>query len=152
MIGEPATATDGKLFPLSRGPVATLDVLSEWSVDSSDPRQIDPRSRRAILRVEQPQIGHSTEHIGFNPVSRPGDADYGLLYVAIGDGGFNPTNPDRWRNGQDPETVLGTILRIDPLPSESASYTVPTDNPFVGRPGFLPEVWAYGLRNPQRFR
>ena len=151
VIDEPATATDGKLFPLTRGRVATLDVLSEWSVDPSDPRQIDPRSRRVILRVEQPRIGHSTEHIGFNPGSRPGDAEHGLLYIAIGDGGFSRTNPDRWRNGQDPGTVLGTILRIDPLPDESASYTVPADNPFVDTPGFLPEVWAYGLRNPQRF-
>ncbi|HLM50455.1 MAG TPA: PQQ-dependent sugar dehydrogenase, partial [Solirubrobacteraceae bacterium] len=54
-------------------------------------------------------------------------------------------------NAQDLGTLLGKLLRIDPRPDGATAYTVPADNPFVGRPGARPEIYAYGLRNPWRF-
>ena len=53
-------------------------------------------------------------------------------------------------NSQDRTNLLGKILRIDPLASGSAPYTVPDDNPFVGQADTIQETWAYGLRNPHR--
>jgi glucose/arabinose dehydrogenase len=69
----------------------------------------------------------------------------GMLYVAPGDGGCcgDPQN-----NGQNTNTLLGKMLRID---VRTPPYTIPAGNPFVGRPGARPEIWAYGLRNPWRF-
>jgi glucose/arabinose dehydrogenase len=69
----------------------------------------------------------------------------GMLYVAPGDGGCcgDPQNL-----GQNTTTLLGKILRLD---VRTLPYTIPAGNPFVGRPGARPEIWAYGLRNPWRF-
>ncbi len=69
----------------------------------------------------------------------------GMLYIAPGDGGCcgDPQN-----NAQNLSTVLGKVLRID---ARTTPYGIPPDNPFVGQPGVVPEIWAYGLRNPWRF-
>jgi glucose/arabinose dehydrogenase len=74
---------------------------------------------------------------------------YGLMYVGVGDGGNTPTDPDLYRHAQDPGRALGKILRIDPLGVGGVGYQVPRDNPFIGRAGILPEIWAFGLRHPQ---
>jgi glucose/arabinose dehydrogenase len=71
----------------------------------------------------------------------------GFLYIASGDGGGGG---DPLETGQDPSDLLGAILRID-VSGDSAGFTVPGSNPFVGDSGFAPEIWAYGLRNPWRF-
>ena len=70
-----------------------------------------------------------------------------LLYFGTGDGGSGGDPPN---NAQDKESLLGKLLRIDPRPSDGRPYTVPADNPFVGRPG-RDEIYSYGLRNPFRF-
>jgi glucose/arabinose dehydrogenase len=72
----------------------------------------------------------------------------GLLYIGLGDGG---SADDPERNGLDLATPLGKILRIDPTPSATEPYTVPTDNPFVGVEGADQRIWSFGLRNPWRF-
>ena len=69
----------------------------------------------------------------------------GMLYVGTGDGGGGG---DTLGSGQNLDTLLGKILRID---VSSLPYTVPPDNPFVGQPGKRPEIWAFGVRNPWRF-
>jgi glucose/arabinose dehydrogenase len=71
-----------------------------------------------------------------------------LLYIGIGDGG-SQNDPDR--NGQNLDTLLAKLLRIDPAASDGKPYTVPADNPFVDRPDARPEIYSYGLRNPWRF-
>src|SRR5437588_3681114 len=53
--------------------------------------------------------------------------------------------------GQRLDTLLGKMLRIDPRPSNGRAYGIPSGNPFVGRSGARPEIWAYGLRNPWRY-
>jgi len=71
----------------------------------------------------------------------------GYLYIGFGDGGGLG---DPRGNAQDGGTLLGKLLRIDPTPGGSEPYAVPADNPFVGRDGWRPEIWAYGVRNPYR--
>jgi glucose/arabinose dehydrogenase len=70
-----------------------------------------------------------------------------LLYFGTGDGGSGGDPPN---NAQSKDVLLGKLLRIDPRPSGGKPYTVPTDNPFVGKPG-RDEIYSYGLRNPFRF-
>jgi glucose/arabinose dehydrogenase len=97
----------------------------------------DPASEEVILEVEQPFRNHNGGMIDFGPD--------GYLYIALGDGG---SGGDPMGNGQNPGTLLGSILRIDV--SGNAGYEIPSDNPFVDGGG-RGEVWAYGLRNPWRF-
>ena len=70
-----------------------------------------------------------------------------LLYLGTGDGGSGGDPPN---NAQNRDSLLGKLLRIDPRPSDGRPYSVPADNPFVGRPG-RDEIYSYGLRNPFRF-
>ncbi len=70
----------------------------------------------------------------------------GKLYIGLGDGG---SAGDPLGNGQDLDTLLGKLLRIDV--DAAAPYAVPPDNPLVGRAGARGEIWAFGLRNPWRF-
>ena len=87
---------------------------------------------------------------------QPGDKDYGLLYIAVGDGGVvGEESPGRVTTvPQDLRVPQGKILRIDPRGTNGANgnYGIPADNPFVGRPGVaLREIYASGLRDPVRF-
>ena len=70
-----------------------------------------------------------------------------LLYISTGDGGSGGDPPN---NAQNTESLLGKILRIDPRPSGGQPFSVPSDNPFVGKPG-RDEIFSYGFRNPWRF-
>src|SRR5205823_890591 len=72
----------------------------------------------------------------------------GDLYIGLGDGG---SEGDPQNRGQNLDTLLGKILRIDPREGGPRPYAIPNDNPFVGRADARPEIWAYGLRNPWRF-
>ncbi len=131
-------------------PNASLSVIREWRVDR--PKRpgsvIDPASSRVVLRVEQPQFNHNGGAIAFGPDRK--------LYIALGDGGSaDDQGPGHvpGGNGQDLSegNVLGKILRIDPLGSNSdnGEYGIPAGNPFAHRGG-ADEIFAYGLRNPFR--
>jgi len=100
----------------------------------------DVGSRRVVLSVEQPFANHNGGEVGFGPD--------GKLYIGLGDGG---SEGDPANRGQNLGVLLGKLLRIDPAPSGGQPYTIPADNPFVGRTGVRPEVWMFGLRNPWRF-
>ncbi len=103
-----------------------------------------------VIVVEQPYGNHNGGALAFGPD--------GYLYVPLGDGG---SADDPERRASDPTSLLGSILRIDPLTEAAneledaaATYLVPEDNPFAsgafeGTQG-APEVWAWGLRNPWR--
>ncbi len=97
-------------------------------------------SRRQLLVVPQPFSNHK----GGEVVTGPD----GMLYIGLGDGG---SEGDPQHNGQNLGILLSKILRIDPAKSGTAAYSVPADNPFVGRVGARPETWMWGLRNPWRF-
>jgi hypothetical protein len=100
----------------------------------------DPSSLREVLRIPHRNFrNHNGGQLQFGPD--------GYLYISTGDGG-GPGDPTA--NGQDPTTLLGALLRIDPRRSGSEQYTVPTDNPYVGTEN-ADEIWSWGLRNPWRF-
>ena len=121
-------------------------VLSEFDLDASG--AVIAASYRELLRVEQPFGNHNSGHIGFNPTAEPGSADYGKLYMAVGDGGAGDGPFDL---SQNTSFAHGKILRIDPTSGATSPYTTPADNPFVGQAGTVEEIWAYGLRNPHKF-
>ncbi|MCC7044745.1 MAG: PQQ-dependent sugar dehydrogenase [Acidobacteria bacterium] len=127
-------------------------VLLEWTAKNPSASAYDGGDPRVVFRMADPTLFHSGGHLGFNPLARPGDAEYGLLYVGSSDGGPNSPRPAM---PQDLNSIFGKILRIDPLGSNSANkqYGIPPANPFAndGREDTLAEVYAYGLRNPQRF-
>jgi glucose/arabinose dehydrogenase len=109
----------------------------------ASPDRANPRSARQLLLQSQPESNHNGGQLAFGPD--------GLLYIGLGDGGGGGDQHGSIGNAQDLGTLLGKILRIDPRPSGSAPYGVPADNPFVGRPGAKPAIYAWGLRNPWRF-
>jgi glucose/arabinose dehydrogenase len=110
-------------------------VIAEYQLSSAS--QANPASERILLAINQPSTNHKGGQLGFGPD--------GFLYIAMGDGGVSS-------NGQSVQTLLGKILRIgvDPPFDPGLQYKVPTDNPFVAGGG-LPEIFAYGFRNPWRF-
>jgi len=123
-------------------------VVSRMRVSEQDPDRADP-AEEILLRVPQPFSNHNGGQIAFGPDN--------YLYIGLGDGG---SGGDPQGNGQNPATLLGSVLRIDPrspIPPEAAyvslPYGIPPDNPFRadGGGGGQPEVWLYGLRNPWRF-
>ena len=124
-------------------------VVAEWSVDPKNPSQVDPSSRRELFRVTQYKTDHQLDQLLFNPNNVPGGKGYGKLFVTIGDGGNVPVHPDPFNLAQNTGSAHGKVFRIDPLKQADGSpYGVPHDNPFVGHTGFLPEIWALGLRHP----
>lgn len=112
--------------------------LSEFQVTSTDPNRANPDSERVLIEREQPPEATDIRHYAGNLFFGPD----GYLWVSIGDGA------DSRNQGQDPNTLFGTITRIDVDGGDP--YGIPPDNPFV-EGGGAPEVWAYGLRNPWRF-
>lgn len=132
MAFHPEFSSNGALF-LSYTNTAGNSVLSRFQANPS----FDAASEDILLTVNQPFANHNGGHIVFGPD--------GYLYVGLGDGGLAG---DPNANGQNPGTLLGSILRLDV--GATGPYTIPSDNPFVGRAG-ADEVWVYGLRNPWRF-
>lgn len=109
---------------------------------SSDPDSASA-TERLILVVDQPYSNHNAGRLAFGPD--------GYLYVGFGDGG---SAGDPENRAQNPGVLLGKMLRLDvdhPDPSAGTAYSIPPDNPFVGRAGYRPEIWDLGLRNPWRY-
>ncbi|NJL75894.1 MAG: c-type cytochrome [Saprospiraceae bacterium] len=131
-------------------PVKVRWVLTEW-------KQNDPKSavfkgtNRELLRIDMVTGIHGMQEIAFNPLAKPGDSDYGMLYVGLGDGG---SVEQKYSLVQNKHTVWGSIIRIDPLGnnSKNGKYGIPTDNPYASDtdPLTAKEVWARGFRNPHR--
>lgn len=109
------------------------------------PDSADVSSRKKIFKQSQPFTNHNGGTIEFGP-------NDGYLYVGLGDGGSGGDPGNRAQNGL---SYMGKVLRIDvngdDFPADSVNnYAIPPDNPFVGEPGFLDEIWTYGWRNPYR--
>jgi glucose/arabinose dehydrogenase len=114
-------------------------VIARYQVDPDNPNRALSNSEQILLTIPQPYGNHNGGQLHFGPD--------GYLYVGMGDGG---SANDPLNNGQDPGTLLGTILRLD-VDFQDGSYAIPPDNPFVDDENGRNEIWAYGLRNPWRF-
>lgn len=137
---HPSYATNGRVFlSYTRGNL--ISRISEFRL-SGDPDSLDVDSERVLLEIDQPAGNHNGGMIAFGPD--------GMLYVGFGDGG---ASNDLFANGQDPTTLLATILRLNVEGQVGdLAYAIPADNPFVGNTdGWREEIWAWGLRNPWRF-
>jgi len=132
---HPSYSDNGRLF-VNYTDLNGDTVVAEYARVSQT--AADPASERIVLTVDQPFSNHNGGMIAFGPD--------GYLYVATGDGGGAGDPLDA---GQDRRTRLGKLLRIDVDGGEP--YAIPADNPFVDESDALPEIWAYGLRNPWRF-
>ena len=160
--GNPATPD---FIPPGYGPadVTYHNVITEWRATNPAANAFEG-TRRELLRVAHVvnSLTHPMGNVEFNPTSRPGDPDYGLLYTSGSDLGFsNGRGPNANNPGQTGrlDSVIGAILRFDPRsPSETGGtkglgdYTVPAINRFAadGDPNTLGEIYAYGFRNAHR--
>jgi glucose/arabinose dehydrogenase len=120
-----------------------LTIISEWILEN--PQDLDSMKftkERILLEVEQPFPNHNGGQLAFGKD--------GYLYIGLGDGGLRG---DPKNNGQNTKTMLGSMLRIDPKPNSQLKqpYTIPSTNPFINSKDHLPEIFAYGLRNPWRY-
>jgi len=127
-------------------------VLLEWTAKNPSAATYDGDLPRELMRFEQPFPNHNGGQLAFNPLVSPGHPDYGLLYIGSADGG---SGGDPLELSQNLNSAFGKMLRIDPLGSNSANgkYGIPKDNPYAndGDDKTLGEIYASGLRNPQRF-
>jgi glucose/arabinose dehydrogenase len=114
--------------------------IEEWTVSPLGDGWIGSSTRK-LLEVVQPYPNHNAGQLAFGPD--------GYLYIGLGDGGWANDPHD---HGQDPATLLGSMLRIDvDRQDPGLPYAIPQDNPFLGKPGVPPATWAIGLRNPWRY-
>jgi glucose/arabinose dehydrogenase len=114
-------------------------VLAEWRA-AADGLAVVAGSEQVLLAIPQPFANHNGGDLHFG-------AD-GMLYLAVGDGG---SGGDPQNHAQRLDSLLGKVLRLDVDRRDGANpYAVPPDNPFIGRAGARPEIWAYGLRNVWR--
>jgi glucose/arabinose dehydrogenase len=116
-------------------------VVSRFQRSAANADVADPATEQVVITIAQPFANHNGGHMAFGPAD-------GQLYIAMGDGG---DGGDPGNRAQNPLELLGKMLRLDVETGRPYTYTVPASNPFVGREGFRPEIWALGLRNPWRF-
>jgi len=119
-------------------------VIARFRATADAPNLADPATEFVVLQIDQPAGNHNGGMLAFGPD--------GYLYIGMGDGGGGG---DRYDNGQNPDTLLGKMLRIDVTSDLAQPYTIPTDNPWVENDwngaDVRDEIWAIGLRNPWRF-
>ena len=137
---HPGFTTNRFCYVFSNGPTESPERTNQivrYTV-SRDPTVCDTNSAQLILQWRS--AGHDGGDLAFGKD--------GALYITAGDG---TSDSDAWDSGQDVSNLLASLLRIDvDHPAEHRPYRVPADNPFVGKPGVRPEIWAYGFRNPWR--
>jgi len=145
----PASAKADFSYPDSI-PVLLQWVLTEWK---TDPLAFPfSGTGREILRIDMPTAIHGMQEITFNRLAKPGDKDYGLLYIGIGDGGSAEIG--HALVSPIPDKIWGSIIRIDPSGnnSKNGKYGIPGSNPFYKTENekSVPEIYAWGFRNPHR--
>ncbi|MXV16813.1 PQQ-dependent sugar dehydrogenase [Hufsiella ginkgonis] len=142
---HPDFAKNGKFYVYCSIPVVPKvpgvdhkSVIREYAV-SKDADAADKTTMKTVLTFNEPQSNHNGGDIKFGPD--------GFLYIAAGDGGGQNDKHGQFGNAQDLGNFLGKILRID---INQSPYGIPKDNPFAGKQGISPEIFAYGFRNPWR--
>src|SRR5215471_5788432 len=141
---HPNFSTNGKLYVNYVRTVSgqIQSVIAEYTASPANANQINVATERVLLTVDQVSNfnNHKAGQLAFGPD--------GFLYFGLGDGG---SGGDPFGHGQDTSTLLGKLMRIDVNSTDPGlQYHIPSDNPFAGGGG-LPEIWAFGFRNPWRF-
>jgi len=147
---HPNFVENGRLFVFYSAPLragapegySCTNLLSSFTVSEENPDAVDMKSEKVIFQIDKPQMNHNGGAITFGPD--------GYLYLPLGDGGGandQGLGHSEGGNAQDTSSFHGKILRID-VDSVEDGYSIPPDNPFINDSTFLPEIWAYGLRNP----
>lgn len=135
---DPDFTTNGRFYVNYTDTEGDTQIVGYTAADGV----ADAGSATVLMSIEQPEENHNGGWIAFGPD--------GMLYIATGDGGGAGDRHGTIGNGQDKDSLLGKILRIDPNGGNGdRPYGVPEDNPFAGGGG-APEVFAYGVRNPWR--
>ncbi len=145
---HPEYDTNGYLYVSYTAGSPLRSRVSQFSRSSADPEVADPDTELILLEIAQPYGNHNGGGLVFGPD--------GYLYASFGDGG---AGGDPEENGQDPTTLLGSILRLDvdgggaapDCGGSTANYTVPLNAIADGPGGSCDEIYAWGLRNPWRF-
>lgn len=152
------TTTPAIEAPTVNGRIDREAVLVEWT-DRDTSNATFEGTAREVMRLQQPLPVHPMGEMTFNPVARPGDGDWRVMYIGSGDAGTGEQRDLRRLNPQRLDTLLGKILRILPdldartstsTVSDNGRYRIPSDNPFNDLDGARKEIWAVGLRNPHR--
>jgi hypothetical protein len=125
-------------------------VLLEWTAKTPAAETYDGAPPRELFRMRQPFANHNAGDLSFHPLAKPGSPEFGLLYIGVADGG---SGGDPMNLSQNLASAFGKIFRIDPLGSNGRNkkYGIPASNPFLKTKDALPEIYALGVRNPQRF-
>ena len=145
MAFHPDFKKNGRLFVYYSAPdnLPKFDhksIVAEYNVSPADQDKASTEETK-IMEIFQPESNHNGGNLAFGPD--------GYLYIGTGDGGGANDEHGSIGNGQDLNTLLGKILRIDV--DQAKPYAIPEDNPFKGKQNHRPEIYAYGLRNPWRF-
>lgn len=136
---HPNYATNGRFFiNYTAASPSGATVVAEYTVSAD--ADVANTTGKILLTIGQPESNHNGGMLAFGPD--------GYLYIGTGDGGGSGDQHGATGNGQDLNTHLGKLLRIDI--DSGAPYAIPSDNPYASGGG-LAEIWAYGLRNPWRF-
>ena len=138
-VFHPSYVVNGEIYVWYTAQNPRRGVLSKFTKNKNE-NTINNKSEKIVLEVNEPWGNHNGGTVLFG-------VD-GYLYLGIGDGG---SANDPHNNGQNKNTLLGSIIRIDVSGlNEDSPYTIPPDNPLVGKQGVREELWAWGLRNPWR--
>jgi hypothetical protein len=156
--GEPIPAGTSPTYPAPNNATQNYKlVVNEYRMSATDPNLVDPATRREVVSFGKNAGNHNGGTLAFGPD--------GYMYLAVGDGGnandVGASHIEPGGNAQNLSTPLGKMLRFDPYhpsltptsgdaPSANGEYRIPATNPFQGA-GQVPEIYAYGLRNPYRF-
>lgn len=133
-------------------------VLIEWT-DTNTSNSVFEGSARELLRIEHNTRIHPMGDMVFNPNAQPGDEDWRVMYLAVGDGGAGERSGSARLTPQRLDLPTGKILRIIPdlgehtdtsTVSGNGRYRIPDGNPFTSTTGVLGEIYALGFRNPHR--
>ncbi|MFK7962401.1 MAG: sorbosone dehydrogenase family protein [Burkholderiaceae bacterium] len=143
MEERPSNPQAFRYFSDAANPINADSVVIEFTANPQT-FVVDNSSYRQVLRVGMPFYDHTIKQISFNPVAAPGSSDYGLLYIAHGDG----SEASATAGGGQRNDALGKIIRINPLASGDQPYSIPDANPFIGNDDWLDELYSVGHRNP----